>query len=169
MNIPTDLTLYFQGLAIASLLFFLLTVLGFLFKWGIRFRLFGATAFTIVLTVGALGLSLGLFNYQNVAGSVPYKLVYDDAAAHVVIVVPPTVTASQLEATLEQATLGLAPFGRAGQRVMVRARAVIHPEPGLSIPLYLGQATKVNADQVEVKLYEENFAQLPPAPVSAEG
>ncbi|TVQ60207.1 MAG: hypothetical protein EA366_03800 [Spirulina sp. DLM2.Bin59] len=166
MNIPTDLTVYFQGLAIASLAFFVLTVLAFLFKWGIRFRLFGATAFTIVLTVGALGVSLGLFNYTKVTGSVRYKLVYDDAAAHVVVVVPPTVTPSELEATLEQAALDLAPFGRAGQRVMVRARAVLHPEPGLSIPLYLGEATKANGDEVAVKVYEDNFAQLPPAPVT---
>jgi hypothetical protein len=177
MQIPNDFAVYTLWLAYATGAFFVLMLLAFLFKWGIRFRLVGATAFTAVLTVGAFGLSLGLFSRTDIPGSVRYNLVYDDAAAHVVIVVDPTVTPDQVEATLKQAALDIAPFGRLGnnaQAVMVRARTVLHPEPGISLPLYLGEAVKLSQDPdalgrgkseaIAVRLYSENFAQLPPAP-----
>ena len=52
---------YTQWSILATIFFFLLAVVAFIFKWGIRFRLVGITGFMIVLTVGLFGLGLVLF------------------------------------------------------------------------------------------------------------
>ena len=52
---------YTQWSIIATVVLLLLTIVGFIFKWGIRFRLVGITSFMVVLTVGLFGLVGGLF------------------------------------------------------------------------------------------------------------
>jgi hypothetical protein len=168
MQLPTDLLTYVKWSAIATLAFFVLMVFAFIFQWGIRFRLFGVTAFMCVLTVGIFGLDLGLFTREEIPGAVRYTLVYDDAAANVVIVVPPESTPDEVEATLKQAAIDISPFGRlgtTGSTVTIRARTVTHPEPGLSELLYLGQVQKPSQSRdsadLQVKLFRDRFAELP--------
>lgn len=159
-----------QWAGITTLLFGAIAILGFVLKWGIRFRLVGATGFLVVLTVGLFGLSLVPIIPTTVPGSIRYATVYDSGAAQAVIVVPASITEPQLAATLQQAGSNLFSPGRlgGGSQLLVRARTVIHPEPGVSVPLYLGQVTRslINRDddQMEIVLYPEAIAQLPPAP-----
>lgn len=167
LPIPTDLAVYTQWCGILTLVFLGLTVLAFLFKWGLRFRLFGATAFSTVLTVGFFGLNLGLFTHIEIPGAIRYTLVFDNAADNVVIAVPPDTTRSQVEATLRQAAIDITPYGRLGTQndlVAIRARTVIHPEPGVSIPLYLGQALKSatsrDSDDLSVEFFLQNWQKL---------
>ncbi|WP_017303781.1 Ycf51 family protein [Spirulina subsalsa] len=167
MQLPTDFAVYIQGCAIATGLFFLLTLLAFALKWGFRFRLVGITSFMVVLTIGVFGLSLGLFQRVAIPGAVRYTLVFDNAANNVVVTIPATVTEDELTATLQQAAIDISPFGRLGgdnSQVSIRARALIHPEPGISVPLYLGQATKRVADReqeaVQVYIFSENLQKI---------
>jgi hypothetical protein len=166
--IPTDLSFYIKGTGIATLVFLVFTILAFIFKWGFRFRLVGATSFTAVVTASFFALNLGLFTRTIVPGAVRYSLVYDNAADKVVIAVPPDVTESQVEATIRQIALDIKPYGRLGDRnneFSIRARTVLHPEPGVSKPLYLGEIKRPlgNSKEVEtaVHLFAESFRQLP--------
>lgn len=165
--LPDDFSFYIQGAAILTGLAFLLAIAGFLFQWGIRFRLVGVTAFLGVITLSIFALSLGLFQYAAVPGAVPYSLVFDNAQSNVAIVVPADITREQTEATLRQAALNLSPYGRLGGpdgKLHIRARVVLHPEPGLTQPLYLGEARKLpgdrRAEQLEIDLYDDSFQQL---------
>jgi hypothetical protein len=165
---PLDFSVYAQWSGILTLVFLVLTVLSFIFKWGIRFRLVGATGFTAVLTVGLFGLGLGLFTRTVVPGAVRYVTVYDSGATQVVIAVPPEVTESALNATLQQAASDLYSFGRLGSssnQLTIRARTVIHPEPGVSKPLFLGQVKRSLAqredENMEIEVFSESFAQIP--------
>ncbi|MEM9541912.1 MAG: Ycf51 family protein [Cyanobacteria bacterium P01_E01_bin.42] len=167
LPIPTDLGVYTQWCGILTLVLLGITILAFLFKWGLRFRLFGATAFATVLTIGLFGLSLGLFVRVAIPGAVRYTLVYDNAANNVVIALPPEVTRSQVEATLRQAAVDISPFGRLGTKdnlVTIRARTIIHPEAGVSVPLYLGQLQKAadsrDPENLAVQLFPKNWQQL---------
>ncbi|MGK7923882.1 MAG: Ycf51 family protein [Spirulina sp.] len=167
LPIPTDLAVYTQWCGILTLVLLGITILAFLFKWGLRFRLFGATAFAAVLTVGFFGLNLGLFTRVAIPGAVRYTLVFDNAADNVVIAIPPDTTRSQVEATLRQAAVDISPFGRLGTQdntVTIRARTVIHPEPGVSIPLYLGEAKKPadsrDPENLTVELFPGNWEKL---------
>jgi hypothetical protein len=168
MELPLNFASYAQWSGIATIACLVLTLLAFLAGWGFRFRLVGITSFMAVLTVGIVGLGLGLFTRTEVEGAVRFSLVYDNGANQAVISVPATVTPSDVEATLKQAANDLFSYGRVGtggdERLIIRARTLIHPEPGLSSPLYLGLIersvkTRGNAED-EIQLFPESFAKL---------
>lgn len=156
--------------AFTTLGFGLLAILGFIFKWGIRFRLVGTTGFMAVLTVGVFALGLVPFSRTVVPGAVRFSTVYDTGATQAVIAVPPTISTEQLKATLNQAASDLFSPGRLGRDEMqltIRARTVLHPEEGVSQPLYIGKIkrslTVRDDDQMTITLYEDAIAQLPQA------
>lgn len=108
----------------------------------LRFAFFGYTAFTGVLTAGCFALTLTPIVLPNVAGSASYTTVYDRGANQAVIKVASDIDPDTLKLTLEQAGQRLLSSGRfstGSQLFTLRARTVIHPQPGLSEPLYLGQ------------------------------
>jgi hypothetical protein len=159
---------YLQWSGILTLVFLLITILAFFLGWGFRFRLVGVTSFMAVLTVGLFGLGLGLFTRTEIPGAVPFSRVYDNGGNQVVIVVPPSITSDEVQATLEQAANDYFSSGRLGDQksqLTIRVRAVIHPEPGMSQPLYLGQVKRSLAvrgdNNLEIELFRENIAKLP--------
>lgn len=168
MFTTAQLLTYTQWSAYFTLFCAALTVLGWIFKWGIRFRLVGVTSFMGVFTGGLFALSLGLHTRPTFPDAVRFSRVYDTGAAQVVIAVPPTITATQLEATLRQAAADLYSSGRLSQRgsdMLIRARTIIHPQPGISQPLYLGQVTRSLATRddknMRIEIFPDKFAQLP--------
>ncbi|WP_013320404.1 Ycf51 family protein [Gloeothece verrucosa] len=169
MEFPTDFSTYTLWSAYLTVAFLLFTIIAFIFKWGFRFRLVGVTGFMGVLTGGLFALGLGLYTRTEVPGSVRYALVYDNGANQAVISVADQINPSQVEATLYQASDDLFSFGRAdreGQgKLTIRLRTLVHPEPGLSIPLYLGEVKRSlrvrDDEQVQVTIFTDKFAQLP--------
>ena len=163
----SDFSIYIQGALLVTGLALALAIAGFLFQWGFRFRLVGVTAFMSVVTLSIWGLSLGLFQRTTIPGAVRYALVFDNAQSNVVIVVPADITQEQTRATLRQAAIDVSPYGRLGGpdgKIHIRARVVLHPEPGLTQPLFLGEARKRpedrRAEQLEIELDEDSFQQL---------
>ncbi len=158
-----DFATFTKWSAIATAIFFILSLIAFLVRWGTRFRLIGATGFMLVLTFGLFGLSLGLFKNVEVPGSVPFSVVYDNGGSSTVISVPGDVSASQLEATLKQAANRLFSYGRiSGQsELVIRARTLIHPEPGISQPIYLGQIKKAPfSKEIQVEVFQDHLKKL---------
>ncbi|NJP11365.1 MAG: DUF2518 family protein [Leptolyngbyaceae cyanobacterium RU_5_1] len=141
---------------------------GWLLKWGIRFRLVGVTGFMVVLTSGLFALSLGFHSHPIIPGAVRFSRVFDTGSTELVISVPPKITETELEATLQQAAADLYSSGRLSQgtdKMTIRARTVLHPEPGVSQPIYLGQIKRSllsrSDDQMTVEIYRDKLAQLP--------
>lgn len=168
MFTTSDFLTFAQWSGIATLVFGALAVLSFLVKWGIRFRLVGVTGFMLVLTTGLFALSLVPFTRTVVPGAVRFATVYDSGATQVVIAVPSTITPTELDATLRQAANDLFSPGRLGgrdEKLTIRARTVLHPEPGLSEPLYLGQVRRSlfqrEDEQMMVELIPDHLAKLP--------
>lgn len=162
---------YTQWSGIATIVFAVLTILAFIIKWGFRFRLVGATGFMLVLTGGLFSLSLVPLSRTVIPGAVKYTLVYDNGSNQAVIATTPEITPEELEATLRQAASNLYSYGRLGaggnNQLTIRARTIIHPEPGISIPVYLGKVERTlvtRADpEMSVEVYLDKFAQLPEA------
>jgi hypothetical protein len=160
---------YSLWMGIATLAFAALTVLGLILKWGIRFRLVGVTGFSLVLTAGLFALSLAPLSRTVIPGAARFTLVYDTGASQTVIVVSPKITEPQLEATLRQAASDLYSYGRLGaatdNNLTIRARTVIHPEPGVSQPLFLGQIKRSlvsrEDNQMAIEIYKDKLALLP--------
>lgn len=152
---------------IAILVFAALTVIAFIFQWGIRFRLVGVTGFTAVLAGGLFALGLVPFTRTVIPGAVRFLTVYDTGSTQAVVIVPPTISESELNATLRQAAYDLfspGRFSRGEEKLTIRARTVLHPEPELSKPLYLGQVKRSlgtrEDDQMEITVFPESLAQL---------
>jgi hypothetical protein len=157
-----------QWAGILTLVSGVIAVLGFIFKWGVRFRLVGVTGFLGVLTAGLFALGLVPFTRTVIPGAIRFSLVYDTGSNQTVIAVPPSITQSELEATLRQAASDLFSYGRLGgvdDQLTIRARTIVHPEPGVTKPLFLGQVkrslTTRNDEQMVLNIYPESFAQLP--------
>ncbi|HLP91838.1 MAG TPA: Ycf51 family protein [Nostocaceae cyanobacterium] len=169
-----DFLQYAQWSGIITVAFAVLTILAFILTWGIRFRLVGTTGFMLVLTFGLFALSLVPLTRTVIPGAAKYTLVYDNGSTQTVIAVKPDITPEALEATLLQAASNLYSYGRLGTKgdnaMTVRARTVLHPERGLSVPLYLGQVKRSLASredpQMSVEIYFDKFAQLPKQPTA---
>ncbi|NES21641.1 MAG: DUF2518 family protein [Symploca sp. SIO3E6] len=168
MPTTADFLTFTQWSGILTLACGALTILGFVLQWGLRFRMVGATGFLAVLTGGLFALSLVPLTRTVIPGAIPYSLVYDNGGSQTVIAVPPQVTESELEATLRQAASNLYSYGRLGgvdNQLTIRARTILHPEPNVSLPLFLGQVKRslsVRDDQqMLIDIYPESFAQLP--------
>ncbi len=164
----TDLVTYAQWSGYFTIFCAVIAVLGLVLKWGIRFRLVGVTGFMVVLTAGLFALSLGLYTRPVIPGAVKFTRVFDNGSTNLVIAVSPEITATELEATLRQAASDLYSPGRLAQgteKMTIRARTVLHPQSGVSQPLYLGEVKRSlmarNDDQMEVTLYRDQFAKLP--------
>ncbi|MGF1492822.1 MAG: Ycf51 family protein [Microcoleaceae cyanobacterium] len=162
-----ELLEYSKWFGIATLGLAVITGIGFLFNWGFRFRLVGVTAFTGVLTAGIFGLGLGLLTRTEIPGSVQYTRVYDDGARQIVLRVSPEITETQVEATLQEAAANLfspGRVGRPGEEFKIRVRTLIHPQPGVSQPVYLGEvkriATREGGINTEIELFPEAIATL---------
>lgn len=163
----TDLQTYAIWIAAFGGALIILTILAWILKWGFRFRLVGVTSFTFVVAASVFALSLSFHQREMISGAVRYARIFDRQSDQAVITVPATVTTEQLEATLRQAAIDLFSPGRSSVDGMftIRARAVLHPQDGLSLPLYLGQvrrslSVREDAD-MQVDLYQDNLALLP--------
>jgi hypothetical protein len=170
MLTTADFLTYTKWTGLVTLGFAILAGLGFILQWGIRFRLVGITGFMVVLTGGLFALSVVPFTHATVPGARQFTIVYDNGASQAVISVPVDITETELSATLQQAANDLFSYGRLGDdtsRLTVRARAVLHPRPGVSQPVWLGQVERslaVRADsQIKVKIERANWHLLPKA------
>ncbi len=149
-----------------TIAFLVLAIIGFIFKWGFRFRLVGATGFMAVLTVGLFALSLGLFNRIEIPNAVKFNLVYDNGANQAVITVPIDINETELKATLQQAANDLFSYGRTAMdgddKLTIRARVQIH-EKNKTIPLYLGQIKRSlilkEDSNPEITIFTDNMAE----------
>ena len=168
MLTTTDFLVFTKWSAILTLLCAVATVAAFIFKWGLRFRLVGVTGFLGVLTGGLFALSIVPFSRTVIPDAARFVVVYDNGGPQTVISVAPNITETQLDATLRQAASDLYSYGRLGgltNQMSIRARTIIHPKPGVSKPLFLGEVKRslANRDDPEmiVNIYSESFAQLP--------
>jgi hypothetical protein len=155
MPSTSDFWTYTQWSALLGLFFAIAAGVSFLFKWGFRFRLVGATGFMIVLTVGLFGLSLVPITRAIVPGAARFTTVYDSGSTLATIVVAPTVTEDELRATLEQAASDLFSPGRLGRgrdEMVIRARTIVHLKEGLSEPVYLGEVRRSISEETDSPL-----------------
>jgi Protein of function (DUF2518) len=140
-----DFLKYCQWSGIVTLAFAVVTIVALVLKWGFKYRLVGATGFMGVLTAGLFALSLVPIVHSNVPGAQHYSLIYDNGSDRATIVVQTPISETGLDATLRQAAADLYSYGRSGaeeRQLKVRARTVIHPRPGVSQPLVLGEVTR---------------------------
>ncbi len=117
----------------------LLTLLAFLFKWGIKFRLVGATIFTLLLSVSIWAFQESYSPPAKIEGALFVPIVYDNGEGLVVAQAPDDFPLEAVRPSLEQMAENLKGGNRNGQQVTVRIRKIESTETGINEPKTLGE------------------------------
>ena len=137
-----------QWLGAASGVLALATVVGYLSRWGIRFRLVGITSFTALLAVSSLAFAVSYTPRVQLEGAFSVPVVFDNGSDLVVAAAPADLPLPAAGPTVQQVALNLRGSGRssADGLVHVRLRRIEPQGPGLSRPVVLAEATRSLAD-----------------------
>ncbi|MFM7652117.1 MAG: Ycf51 family protein [Vulcanococcus sp.] len=130
------------GIAGAALL--LITVLAFLLRWGIRFRLVGVTSFTVLLSLSCLAFAVSYAPRELVEGAVSVPVVFDNGADLVIAAAPADLPEAAFRPSVEQVARNLRGSGRRsdGGVVHVRLRRVEPVGAGVDKPVILAAADR---------------------------
>jgi len=133
-----------QWLGAASGVLALATVIGYLRRWGLRFRLVGVTSFTALLAISCLAFAVSYTPRVQLPGAVSVPVVYDNGSDLVVAAAPADLPAEAAGPSVQQVAENLRGSGRssADGLVHVRLRRVEPLGPGLSRPVVLAEATR---------------------------
>ncbi|NDG75767.1 MAG: hypothetical protein EBX49_10665 [Synechococcaceae bacterium WB8_1B_136] len=133
-----------QWLGLAGGLLAVLTVVGFVAQWGIRFRLVGVTSFTVLLSLSCLAFAVSYAPRSVVEGAVSVPVVFDNGADLVIAAAPADLPQEAFRPSVEQVARNLRGSGRTSsdQLVHVRLRRVEAVEPGTDRPVILAEATR---------------------------
>lgn len=120
------------------------TVVAFLARWGVRFRLVGITSFTVLLAVSCLAFSVSYRPRISVEGAVVVPIVYDNGADLVVAAAPDDLPADAIAPTIDQLALNVRGGGRTSPdgQVRVRLRRLETTTDGTSRPVVLAERRK---------------------------
>jgi len=131
-------------LGIAGGVLLLITVLAFLLRWGIRFRLVGVSSFTVLLSLSCLAFAVSYAPRERVEGAVSVPVVFDNGSELVIAAAPADLPEAAYRPTVEQVARNLRGSGRKGDEglVHVRLRRVEAVGPGVDRPVILAEANR---------------------------
>jgi len=135
-----------EWLGVASAALLLLTLVAFVVRWGIRFRLVGVTSFTVLLSLSCLAFAVSYTPRQLVDGAVSVPVVFDNGTDLVVAAAPADLDPAAFGPSVQQVALNLRGSGRGTQLVEVRLRRVESIAPGTDTPVVLATAIRNLAD-----------------------
>ena len=169
MDFNSDLFIYAKWLGYATIFSLVVAIVSFVAGWSFRFRLVGVTSFMTVLTLGMFALGLSFFPRAEIPGAARYTLIYDNGANQAVVAVAPDIEKSAIEPTLLQAASDLYSYGRTGtggnNQFTIKLRTVLHPDKGVSEPLFLGVATRsliaTGDEDIKIDVFAQSLKKLP--------
>ena len=116
-----------------------LTIVAFLARWGLRFRLVGVTSFTLLLSASCWAFSVSYTPTVKVDGAVRVPVVFDNGDDLVVAQAGEDFPPEAVAPTLEQLAQNVRPGGRSSAVVSVRLRQLQPADEGASKPIVLGE------------------------------
>ena len=149
-----DPLLFKAGVLIGAmgLLLVILTVAGFLARWGIRFRLVGVSSFTVLLSLSFMAFALSYEERQTIPGAVNVPIVFDNGRGLVIAAPQERLPVAAVAPTLQQLAANRSQRPQAGVNghITVRLRQVEPTdEAGVSRPRLLGEARFPPGGQLE--------------------
>ncbi|KGG15399.1 MULTISPECIES: Ycf51 family protein [unclassified Prochlorococcus] len=142
MSISQFLPEAIKWLAWLGLAFGLFTIIAFLFSFGVRFRLLGATIFTLLLSGSCWAFKESYNPPVTIEGALYVPVVYDNGSNLVVAQAPEDFPKEAIAPSLEQIAKNLKGGGRNGAKVKIRIRKIESKANGISTPIVLGEAIK---------------------------
>ncbi len=135
-----------------------LTILSYLFSWGIKFRLTGITIFTLLLSGSCWAFDQSYTPPFKVEGYKYAPIVFDNGVDLVVAQASNDFPQEAVKPTLLQIAGNLKGGGRNGAQVKVRLRKVESAGDGISQPIILGEIINDLKESKIIELPERNYS-----------
>ncbi len=135
----------------------ILTILAYLFKWGIKFRLTGITIFTVLLSASCWAFDQSYRPPVSIEGYKYAPIVYDNGFDLVVAQASNDFPEESIKPTLLQIAGNLKGGGRNGAQVKVRLRKIESAGEGISQPIVLGEIIKDLKESKIIELPNRNY------------
>ena len=136
----------------------ILTVLAYLFNWGIKFRLTGTTIFTLLLSGSCWAFEQSYTPPFTVEGYKYAPIVYDNGFDLVVAQASNDFPEEAIKPTLLQIAGNLKGGGRNGAQVKVRLRKIESAGDGISKPIILGEIINDLKESKIIELPNRNYS-----------
>ena len=147
-----------KWLAWGGLVLSLLTILAYLFSWGIKFRLTGITIFTVLLSASCWAFNQSYRPPINIEGYKYAPIVYDNGFDLVVAQASNDFPEESIKPTLLQIAGNLKGGGRNGAQVKVRLRKIESAGDGISKPIILGEIINDLKESKIIELPDRNYS-----------
>ena len=135
-----------------------LTVLAYLFSWGVKFRLTGITIFTLLLSASCWAFDQSYRPPFNVDGYKYAPIVYDNGFDLVVAQASNDFPEEAIKPTLLQIAGNLKGGGRNGAQVKVRLRKIESAGNGISEPIVLGEVINDLKESKIIELPDRDYS-----------
>ena len=136
-----------------------LTILAYLFNWGIKFRLTGTTIFTFLLSASCWAFEQSYTPPFNVEGYKYAPIVYDNGFDLVVAQASNDFPKEAIKPTLLQIAGNLKGGARNGAQVKVRLRKIESAGNGISKPIILGELINDLKESKIIELPDRNYSE----------
>ena len=147
-------------LAWSGLVLGVMTIVAFLFNWGVKFRLVGTAIFTLLLSGSCWAFNESYTPPRTFEGAMYTPVVYDNGGNLVVAQVQADFPSEAIEPSLQQLSENLKGGGRNGAQITVRIRKVEDHSPGISTPIILGEAIRDSLTNTTIIQQNERISEI---------
>ena len=125
-----------------GILLLLVTVITFIFNFGIKFRIIGATIFSLLLSLSSWAFIQSYTEKVVIEGAKYVPIVYDNGFDLIIAKAEDNFPEESIEPTLEQLSENLRKGSRSGANVKIKIRKLEKFSDGVSKPLVIGEVQK---------------------------
>jgi len=118
------------------------TLIAFIFNFGIKFRIIGATIFSLLLSLSSWAFIQSYTEKVVIEGAKYLPIVYDNGFDLIIAKAEDDFPEDSIKPTLEQLSENLRKGSRAGANVKIKIRKLEKLSDGVSKPVIIGEVQK---------------------------
>ena len=119
------------------------TIVAFIFNFGFKFRIIGATIFSLLLSLSSWAFIQSYTEKVSIEGSKYVPIVYDNGFDLIIAKAEDDFPEDSIEPTLEQLAENLRRGSRSGAKVKIKIRKLEKISEGVSEPVIIGEVQKI--------------------------
>ena len=121
---------------------FVCTITAFIFNFGFKFRIIGATIFSLLLSLSSWAFIQSYTENVAIDGAKYLPIVYDNGFDLIVVKAEDDFPEESIDPTLEQLSENLRKGSRSGANVKIKIRKLKKISEGVSKPVIIGEVQK---------------------------
>ena len=122
---------------------FLVTVIAFIFNFGFKFRITGATIFSLLLSLSSWAFIQSYSENIKIEGARYLPTVYDNGFDLIITKADENFPEEAIKPTLNQLSKNLKKGSRSGSKVKIKIRKLERISNGISRPVIIGETEKI--------------------------